>query len=142
MTTVGATSVPLRFSGEDKAHNLEFQLLPNCIHNVIIGKPFLKLTKTFSNVANFCRRVKERVARGISQFHFLYLGGFSPMFDGSINGQVQTALAGSGSKVLLMDESYARNIRLHIENGHEHRTRLKFADSSVTDTVGIAYNVE
>jgi hypothetical protein len=75
VTTVGATSVPFRFSGEDKVHNLEFQLLPNCIHNVIIGKPFLKLTKTFSNVANFCRRVKERVAGGISRFHFLYLGG-------------------------------------------------------------------
>ncbi|GIJ89509.1 hypothetical protein Asppvi_008451 [Aspergillus pseudoviridinutans] len=142
VTTVGTVTVPFMFSGENEVHNLEFQLLPNCIHNVIIGKPFLKLTKTFSNVANFCHRVKERVAKGISQFHLLYLGASTPMFEGSINGRVQTALADSGSKVLLMDEAYARSIGVHIQTGHEHQTRLKFADNSATDTVGIAYNVK
>ena len=64
------------------------------------------------------------------------------MFEGSLNGQIQTALADSGSKVLLMDATYARNIGLRIENGHEPQARLKFADNSVTDTVGMAYNVE
>ncbi|KGO46712.1 hypothetical protein PEXP_068820 [Penicillium expansum] len=142
VTTVGTATVPFRFTGENEGHKLEFQLLPNCIHNVIIGKAFLKLTETFSNIANFCRRVKERVAKGISQFHLLYLGAFTPMFEGSINGQVQTALADSGSKVLLMDEAYARSIGLHIQTGHEHQTRLKFADNSVTDTVGMVYNVK
>lgn len=97
---------------------------------------------TFSNVVNFCRRVKERAARGISPFHLLYLGAHSPIFEGSINGQIQTALADSGSKVLLMDKNYARNIGLRIENGLEHRARPKFADISVTDTVGMADNVE
>ncbi|CAI7611594.1 unnamed protein product [Penicillium glandicola] len=143
VTTVGTATVPFRFSGDNEVHHLEFQLLPNCIHNVIIGKPFLKFTKTFSNVANFHRRVKERVTKGISQFHLLYLGASTPMFEGSINGQVKTtALADSGSKVLLMDEAYARNIGVHIETGHEHQTRLKFADNSVTDTTGMAYDVK
>lgn len=142
VTTVGTANIPFRFSGENEVHNLEFWLLSSCIHNVIIGKPFLKLTKTFSSVANFCRRVKERVVKGISQFHVLYLGASTPIFEGSINGRVQTALADSGSKVLLMDEAYARSIGVHIQTGHEHQTRLKFADNSVTDTAGMTYNVK
>ncbi|CAI7587259.1 unnamed protein product [Penicillium manginii] len=141
-TTVGTATVPFRFRGENEVHRLKFQLLPSCIHNVIVGKPFLKLTKTFSNVANFSRRVKERVTKGFSQFHLLYLGASTPMFEGSINGQVQTALADSGSKVLLMDEAYARSIGVHIQTGHEHQTRLRFADNTATDTVGMAYNVK
>lgn len=142
VTTVGTATVQFRFSGDNEVHNLEFQLLPNCIHNVIIGKPFLKLTQTFSNVASFHRRVKERVTKGISQFHLLYLGASTPMFEGSVNGQVQTALADSGSKVLVMDEAYARSIGVHIETGHEHQMRVKFVDNSVADTTGMAYDVK
>ncbi|KAI2672436.1 hypothetical protein CBS147332_9284 [Penicillium roqueforti] len=125
VTTTGTATVPFRFSSENEVHNLEFQLLPNCIHDVIIGKPFLKLTRAFSNVANFYRRVKKRFAKGISQFHLLYLGASTPMFEGSINGQ-----------------AYARSIGVHIHTGHEYQTRLKFADNSVTETAGMAYDVE
>ncbi|KAF9240965.1 hypothetical protein LCP9604111_8505 [Penicillium roqueforti] len=117
VTTTGTATVPFRLSSENEVHNLEFQLLPNCIHDVIIGKPFLKLTRTFSNVVNFYRRVKKRFAKGISQFHLLYLGASTPMFEGSINGQ-----------------AYARSIGVHIHTRHEYQTRLKFADNSVTET--------
>lgn len=65
-----------------------------------------------------------------------------PMFEGTINGQKQTALADSGSKVLVMNERYARSIGLEIHRGHQHRTILTFADNSVATTVGMAYNVE
>lgn len=142
VTTTGTATVPFRLSSENEVHNLEFQLLPNCIHDVIIGKPFLKLTRTFSNVVNFYRRVKKRFAKGISQFHLLYLGASTPMFEGSINGQVQSALADSSSKVLIMDKAYARSIGVHIHTRHEYQTRLKFADNSVTETAGMAYDVE
>ncbi|KAI1830307.1 hypothetical protein DTO013E5_8891 [Penicillium roqueforti] len=125
VTTTGTATVPFRLSSENEVHNLEFQLLPNCIHDVIIGKPFLKLTRTFSNVVNFYRRVKKRFAKGISQFHLLYLGASTPMFEGSINGQ-----------------AYARSIGVHIHTRHEYQTRLKFADNSVTETAGMAYDVE
>ena len=140
--TVGTATASFRFQGEHGMHDLKFHLLPNCIHDVILGKSFLKLTETFSILSNFCRRVKEKVVRGISQFHLLYMGVSSPMFEGSINGQPQTGLADSGAKILVMDEAYARSIDVPIHNGHDHRTRLKFADNSTADTSGMAYNVE
>ncbi|RYP82396.1 hypothetical protein DL770_005577 [Monosporascus sp. CRB-9-2] len=142
VSTTGAVTAPFRFRGEPHGHDLKFHLLPDCIHDVILGKSFLKLTETFTNLLNFSRRVKERVIRGISQFHLLYLGTSSPMFEGSINGQPQTALADSGAKVLVMDEAYARSIGALIHTGYNHRTRLKFADNSTATTSGMAYDVE
>ncbi|KAF4767373.1 hypothetical protein HAV15_009158 [Penicillium sp. str.  len=142
VVTAGTATVRFRFSEESSVHNVIFHLLPNCIHNVILGKQFLKLTKTFSKTENFCRRVKERLVRGISQFHLLYLGDSAPMFEGSVNGRVQSALADSGSKVLIMDEAYARSIGAHIQTGLDHQTSLRFADGSIADTAGMAYNVE
>jgi hypothetical protein len=142
VTTVGTATAPFRFKGEYGVHDLEFCLLAECLNDIILGKPFLKLTETFSIPSNFRRRVRERVVRGISQFRLLYLGTSSPMFEGSINGQPQTALADSGAKVLVMDEAYAQSIRVPIHIGHEDRTRLKFADNSIADTSGMAYDVE
>ncbi|KAJ6032480.1 hypothetical protein N7540_003212 [Penicillium herquei] len=143
LKTVGAAIALFRFSDENAVHNIQFHLLQKCIYNVIIGRPFLKLTKTFSNLANRGRRVKERIVNALSQLPFLYMasGSSAPMFEGSINGQPQNALADSGSQALIMDEDYARSIRVPIQRGFQHEMTLKFADGSVIDTVGMAYNV-
>jgi hypothetical protein len=128
-----------RFKDEPTLHQLTFHLLPTCIHNVILGKPFLKATETFSNAINRLRRVTEKVIRGITQFHFLYLGASGPEFEGSINGIPQTALADTGSKVPIIDEDWARSIGLRIQ---PRRERLRFADDSYAYTSGMAYGIE
>jgi hypothetical protein len=142
VTTVGTTTVPFKFRREPTVYNLKFHILPDCIHDVILGKQFLKHTETFSKKANYFRRVKERLVKVISQFRLLYLGASTSMISGSVNGRAQYALADSGSKILAMDEAYARRIGLKIETGHQHRRKVIFADSSVAETVGMAYNVE
>lgn len=142
VATVGTTTVPFKFRKEQTEYPLKFHILPDCIHDVIVGKRFLKLTETFSNMANYGRRVEERVVRGISRFRFLYLGASSSMILGTVNGQPHTALADSGSKILAMDKTYAQAIGVKIETGHHHRRRVIFADNSVAETVGMAYNVE
>ncbi|KAJ5379940.1 uncharacterized protein N7496_002368 [Penicillium cataractarum] len=140
--TVGTTVVPFRFREEKTVHILKFHILPDCIHDVIVGKQFLKITQTFSNLTNYARRVKERMVKGISQFRFLYLGASTSMVSGSVNGQPHTALADSGSKVLVMNEAYARDIGVNIETGRHLRRKVIFADNSVAETIGMAYDVE
>jgi len=142
VSTTGVVTAPFRFKGEHKVYDLKFHLLPNCIHDVILGKSFLKLTETFTNLSNFYSRVKQRVIKGISQFDFLYLGAAGDMFDGCINGKQQLALADFGSKVLVMDEDYAHSIGIPIQTGIEHETTLRFADKSTKKTSGMAYGVE
>ncbi|KAJ5578023.1 uncharacterized protein N7459_006987 [Penicillium hispanicum] len=142
ITTTGVVSAPFRFQEEGKVYWLEFHVLPKLIHNVILGKPFLKLTETLTNFANFSRRVKEIFAKRISQADILYLGDSGYLFEGSINGHAHTALADSGAKVLVMDEAYARSVGVNIHTGSEHTTRLRFADGSTVNTSGMAYGVD
>jgi hypothetical protein len=58
VTTTGTISASFRFKGEHHVHTLKLRVLSNCIHNVILGKSFLKLTETFSKPSNFFWRVK------------------------------------------------------------------------------------
>lgn len=140
--TTGVARTTFRFKEEAEDYPLVFHILPSCIHNVILGKGFLKATKTFSNLVNKARRIKERILDGISHHHLLYLGDSAPHFEGLINGVPEDALADSGAKVLVMDESYAMRLGLSVERGKSHRTRLKFADESTAYTSGMTYGVE
>lgn len=142
ITTSGVVTSPFRFNTEKEEHSVIFHLIPDCIHDVILGKHFLKATRTFSDLPNFARRVKERIIRGIPQFHLLYLDNSSPRFEGFINGSPQTALADSGSTVMIMDEAYARSRGLSIDTRKEHRIRLRFADNSTTYTSGFVTGIE
>ena len=142
VTSTGAAIASFHFEGERKMHELIFHLLPNCIHDVILGKPFLKTTETLSQISNFTRRVKERIVKGISQFRLLYLGESSPKFEGFINDKPQSALADTGAKIPVLDEKYARSVGLDIKTGSEHRAILRFADNSTAYTSGMVYGVE
>jgi hypothetical protein len=141
-TTTGLASAPFSFRGEDPIYPLKFYLLPDCVRDVILGNPFIKATKTFSNLSNFYRRLKRRAAQAISAYHLLFLGNSAPQFNGFINGMPQEALADSGAQVMVMDEKYARSIGLEIKTGREERTKLIFADKSTAFTKGMAYGVE
>jgi hypothetical protein len=140
--TTGEAIAVFGFQNETADHLLKFDLLPNCIHDIILGKPFLKATNTFSDRVNFLRRVKEKIVRGISQFHLLYLGDNSPKFGGFVDGVPQTALADTGAKVPIVDEDWARRSGLTISRGSKHCERLRFADNSKAWTSGMAYGVE
>jgi hypothetical protein len=141
-STAGTAITTFRFQDESESYPLTFHLLPNCIHNVILGKPFLKATRTFSNLIHFASRVKQRIMKGITQHHLLYLGDSTPRFQGLVNGIPQEALADSGAKVMVMDEDYARSIGLYINSDSEHRIKLRFADNSTAYTSGMTHGVE
>ncbi|PVH93842.1 hypothetical protein DM02DRAFT_484474, partial [Periconia macrospinosa] len=139
VTTTGTIQTTFRFKGENEEYPLIFHLLSKCIHDVILGNPFLKATKTFtSNI----RRVKERLLKSIRHRHLLYLGNSGPRFSGLVNGIPQEALADSGAQVAVMDEAYALRIGLSIIDDEKHCTRLRFADNSAAYTSGMVYGVE
>lgn len=141
VSTAGIATTSFQFQDESQLYSLTFHLLPKCIFNVILGKPFLKATSTFSALSHFTRRVKKRVLNSISQHHLLFLGDSAPRFQGLINGLPQDALADSGAKVMIMDEDHAWSLGLSINTGTEHRTKLRFADNSTAYTSGIIRGV-
>lgn len=139
--TAGVAEVPFCFQDEETPYLLRFHVLPGCVRNVILGKRFLKATKTFSSAVHFAKRVVSRIARSLSKHQILYLGESAPRFTGLINGQQKEALADSGAKVLIMDEDYARTAGLPIVITAENSIKLRFADGSTTYTSGKTYGV-
>ncbi|KAF2820691.1 hypothetical protein CC86DRAFT_116678 [Ophiobolus disseminans] len=142
LTTTGVASVRFRFENEPEIYSLCFHLLPNCIYDVILGKPFLKATKTFSSIVNTVSRVKQRVLASLKSYDLLYLGDNAPRFTGLINGRHQEALADTGAKVMIMDEDYAQAAGLPIRRARNHCTQLRFVDGSTALTSGMAYQVD
>lgn len=72
--SMGTVTTPFRFKNEREFYSLIFRLIPGCIKDVVLGKPFLKGTKTFSSLVNLPRQVVKRPITGVTPRHFLYLG--------------------------------------------------------------------
>lgn len=134
VTTAGTIETSYQFTGESEKHTLVFQLLPKCLHDIILGNPFLKAAETFTKRSS---RIKEGIIKGIVDRDFLYLGSLGPRFHGTVNGVPQEALADSGAKIMVMDEDYAQRKDLPIVRDDMYRTRLRFADDSTANTSGM-----
>lgn len=78
--------------------------------------------------------------QGLSRHHLLYLGDSTPRSEGLVNEMLEYGLVDSGAKVMIMDEDYARSMKLPIF--YTHRTKLVFADGSTAYTSGMVYNVK
>ena len=141
VTTTGTIKTTFQFPGEREIYSQIFHLLPRCHHDVILGNRFLKMTKTFTNNLNRLRRVVTRTVSRMKVHNFFYIGGSGPAFKGLVNGYPQYALADTGSKLLIMDEDYARKLRLTIETGPKNRNRVKFADQTTAMTSGMVHGV-
>lgn len=132
----GHATMPFSFKGQTKSHQLEFVVLPRCIKDVILGSPFLRLTKLFERHAH-------RIVRKIRDFP-----GFQASYTASrervvglLDGELVHALPDTGSDVMLISETYAKRRGLHVDRGTHHCFPLTFADGSQSWTSGIAKDV-
>jgi hypothetical protein len=79
VTTTGTAEACFSFTGEEEQYSVIFHLLPDCLHDVILGNVFLKATKTLTS---FASRIKKRVVENLSQYNLLFLGESAPRFTG------------------------------------------------------------
>lgn len=141
ISTLGTTKASFQFQHEKQPYLLKFHVLPTCLHDVVLSKTFLRTTRTFANLSNKVRRVKERELKGIYQRHVLYLGSSAPTFTGRLKGIPQLALADSGAKIPVIDEEHAQKLNLKISRDDGDTHQLVFADGSTAHSSGMAYNV-
>jgi hypothetical protein len=131
--TLGTVSQTVRFAGESEEYIREFHVLPKCVHDIILGSPFLRLTQTFTK---FRHRVTRKL-RAMSLRHRVCLTGSSQeMLSGWANGQSILALPDTGSDICLMSLRYARERGYRIDTNPKHRELLEFVDGSTAETFG------
>ncbi|KAK5731418.1 hypothetical protein LTR15_001358 [Elasticomyces elasticus] len=130
--TVGLVTLPFSFRNENEVHHLEFHVMPECVRDVILGSPFLRLTQTFERFAHRIRRT----LRACMPYRMQYMGSAERVV-GTLNGSVVNALPDTGSDVMLISEAYARQRRLSIDRNEIYQRPLQLADGSFDRTSGI-----
>jgi len=130
--TIGLIQLPFCFKGDNRDHILDFHILPRCVSNVILGGPFLSLTKTFTAFAHCVKRtVRNVLARRV-----LLLGGHQLRMGGWLNGQFTGALPDTGSDIMLLSRSYATARGFDIDDDPEYNVLLQLGDGSTAATSG------
>jgi hypothetical protein len=133
VNTLGTVSRPIRFAGESETYMREFHVLPKCVHDIILGSPFLRLTQTFTK---FRHRIVNKL-RGLSSRHRVcFTGSSQQMLAGWANGQSVLALPDTGSDICLMSAQYARERGYRVDTDPRHRQLLEFVDGSTAETLG------
>lgn len=133
VNTLGTVTVPFQFSGELDIHMQEFHVLPRCLYDVILGSPFLRMTKTFTH---FAHRIVKKLRSVSSKLRVCFTGSPQQMLAGWADGESTLALPDTGSDVCLMSLGYAKARGYRIDTDHKHRKRLEFIDGSTAEALG------
>lgn len=143
---IGTVTGNWQFDSDAKTHEQTFHVLKDCVFPVLLGRPFLTVTKTFSQFKN---RIKEVVTRGTSALQRLcFVDNFdaaSPSAErllGLINGHPVPGFTDSCSDISVIKRSVAQLLGLDILEGPDYTTEVQFVDGSTAFTTGMVKGVD
>ncbi|KOS19812.1 hypothetical protein ESCO_005787 [Escovopsis weberi] len=134
----GMVEVPFKFEGEQHEHTLSCWIIPNCIHDLILGRDFLGATKTLTQYA---RRIGNKVVSWPGKLRLTYLDGERQRLWGWFGDFFVDALPDTGSDLMLMSGQFARRIGLQVDESFENWLEVEFADGTTEWTSGVVRNV-
>lgn len=141
VSILGTVTLPFSFEGERKSHRLEFNVLRNAIHDVVLGSSFLSLTETLTrNVHRIKQKLREKLRETCP--HRLCFLGSQQYVSGRADGTYVDAVPDTGADVSVMSASFAEDHGFVVNTAEEHRISLAFADGSTATTIGVVENLE
>ncbi|KAH8894448.1 hypothetical protein GQ53DRAFT_820842 [Thozetella sp. PMI_491] len=142
---IGTVTAYWRFGNEEKPIRRTFYVLPGCVHQVLLGREFLRTTETFSK---YTSRIKEVFVKTISSLprlllvdHLNSVAGSTERMLGLINGRPVPGFADTCSDISIVRRDVAHRLGLKILDGPEHRNEVVFIDGSTSFTTGIVKDV-
>ena len=137
--SVGTAYLPWQFANEPKVFKILFSVLPECTHDVIIGRKFLKFTQTLTK---FVHRIKTKLLPFRPRLGVKLLGSQRQRVRGSLDGERVVAVPDTGSDVMLVSTAYAKQRGFRIFGQNNCRSELEFADGSRAFTRGLVKDVD
>jgi predicted aspartyl protease len=137
MKIMGTVTLPFSFESEEKRHQLEFNVVGKAVHDIVIGSPFLNLTKTFSHHVH---RLTQRF-RNVRLPRICFLGSHQYV-RGRVNGNYIDAVPDTGAEVSVMSMPFAREKGFVVDTRPGNQIELEFADGSTTTSAGVVRDVE
>ncbi|VUC31209.1 unnamed protein product [Clonostachys rosea] len=127
----GMVEVAWKFANSRKETILTCWIIPGCVHDLVLGSPFLRATETLTRLVDFPRRLRLRL-----------LGEEKQRLWGFLNGRPTAALPDTGSDIMLISSEYARRHSLVVDRDFENWLEVEFADGTTDWTNGVVRNVE
>jgi len=139
ITSPGVVRVPWVFKGESTLSTISCWIFPGLVHDLVLGKPFLAISKTLTT---FKHRIKSRLKASLSRLRLMLLGHEQQRLCGLFNGQPTLALPDTGSDIMLVSRDYAQKCDLEVDWSEKNHHELEYADGSIGRTSGVARDVE
>jgi hypothetical protein len=137
--TIGQARLPWSFDdSQDDGHILVFHVLEHCVHDVLLGHPFLLETNTTTS-----NRIKRRTVHissssstgAVYDIHAAAgLRSYQCMVDGRLAGKEVAALADTGAQVNIMSLSCAQAMGLKLDMTG-HRGTFRFIDGNEAPSI-------
>lgn len=131
--TLGKVSGVFNFSDEENSYPLLCMVLEKCVHPLVLGSQFLRVTQTLTK---YTSRITN-VFSNILGLNFLaVLEAEQCLLDGYLNGQAADIVPDTGSDIMVMSLLFAEQLGLTVHDGPEHRIKVQFIDGSEAYTIG------
>ncbi|KAF4838675.1 hypothetical protein CGCTS75_v000191 [Colletotrichum tropicale] len=124
-----------KFANDQKRHRLKCWVLPGCTKDFVLGSKFLHMTKTLTA---FSHRIKKVFTS--FKLRLRLMNEEKQRLSGIFNNRVTSAIADTGSDLMLVSLDYALKYGLSIETGKRHRSEVELADGTRTWTHGTVKN--
>lgn len=134
----GMVVVPWKFEGEREKHTLSCWILPECVHDLVLGCHFLRGTQTLTK---FLRRIRSELVSLPRRLRLRFLGEENQRLWGYLDDNFTAALPDTGSDVMVISRAYARKLGLAIDHDTEKLLEVEFADGTTTWTSGVVRNI-
>lgn len=137
--TMGKAEGVFNFLGEKESYTLLCIVLEKCIHPLVLGSQFLRITQTLTK---YTHRIKN-IFSNILELNFLaVLEAEQYLLDGYLNGQAADIVPDTGSDIMVMSLLCAQRLGLQVHDGPQHRTKIQFIDGSEAYTIGMVQGVK
>lgn len=121
----GMIEVFWKFADDQTPHILKCWILPGSSNDFVLGSQFLKMTETLTK---FSHRIKKVL---LPHRHRLRLmGEEKERIMGLLNHRLTTALADTGSDLMLVSSEYVQLHGLIMNTGRKYRTEVELADGT------------
>lgn len=126
----------LKFTKYDRTFNATFTVMSHCVHDFILGGPFLRETRTLTT---FKRRIHRSLIKAPVFLRVCLNRNTHEKIVGSVDGHTVEACPDTGSDVNVIQLALATALGLTVSANHDNTT-LEFVDGSLTEACGIVRN--
>ena len=126
------------FKDETTLDKIQCWIFPGAVHSLVLGSPFLKLSKTLTT---FRHRIKSRLSSAFHRIRLRLMGFEQQRLWGLLNDHPILAVPDTGSDVMLVSRKYAKETGLAVDWDYA-KLEVEYADGSTDWTSGVARNVQ